>query len=118
LDAGLVPHALQLLDHEQAAEELETGLLKGGGMHAGGMEQELRFDAVDLGRVEQRLKEVLEQGLLDLVGGERDGLTGEAFAWLGIGAGPLAAESKYIADHGLGLLVDAEGIAGDLSCFN
>ena len=85
-------------------------------MNAGGMEQELRFDAVDVGRVEQRFEEVLEQGLFDLVGGERDGVFGNrGVAGFGIEAGPLAAEGEDVADDGLGFFVDAEGIAGDLS---
>jgi hypothetical protein len=32
------------------------------------VQQQLRFDAVDLRRVQQRFKKMLEEGLLDLVG--------------------------------------------------
>ena len=32
-----------------------------------------------------------------------------------LGCGRLAGQRKYVADHGLGLLVDAEGIAGNVA---
>ena len=51
---------------------LEPGFAKDAGMGAGGMQQQLRLDAIDLRRVEQRLEEMPEQGLFDFVRGESE----------------------------------------------
>jgi hypothetical protein len=50
------PESLELLDKEEPAEDLETGRAEEVGVLARGVEQKLRLDAVDVWRVEQRLK--------------------------------------------------------------
>jgi len=106
---GVGPETLELLDEEEAAEYFEAGIAKDAGVAAGVVEQELRLDAVDVGRIEQRFKEMREQGLLDLKGGLRR-----------IGVGSCAGrrwrtgKSEDIADDGLGFFVDAEGVTGHL----
>ncbi len=89
---------MKWLHHEEAAEDLEAGLAEGPGVSAGWVQKQLRFDAVDLRRVQQQLKEMPEQGFLHFVS-----------------RGRRAGQGKDVADNGLGLLVDAEGIAGDLA---
>src|SRR6476660_1412198 len=61
VDAGTAPVALEQLHHKVTTEKLESGLTEDLGMCAGWMKQQLRLDAIDVGGVEQRFKEVTEQ---------------------------------------------------------
>ena len=108
---SLIVHRRQGLDHEQAAIEGEAGLSKDGGKSAGGMEKELRLDAVHLGRILEGFEEVGQEHALDFARGlglsigERGG-SFDRMDWLVI-------DSEDIADDGFALLVNAEGVAGD-----
>jgi hypothetical protein len=46
------------LHHEEPAEYLEPGRLEYSRVDTGWMKQELRFNAVDLGRVDQRFEKM------------------------------------------------------------
>src|SRR5208282_265399 len=92
----------QLPHHEQAAEDLESRIAKDAGVRARGMKQQLRLDAVQRWRVEQRFKEMLEQRVFHFV--RRIGAKRNVRSRLGQG--------EYIADHGLRLLINAEDVAG------
>ena len=65
------------------------------------MQQQLGFDALHLRRVHDQLQQVLEQGLFDFMGRAA--------------VGAEAGQRKGVADDGLGLLVNAEGVADDLA---
>jgi hypothetical protein len=56
---------MKLLHHEKTPADLETRLAKDAGVYARRVQQKLRLYAVDMRRVQQRLKEMLQQGLLD-----------------------------------------------------
>ena len=71
------------------------------------MEKQLRLDAVDVRRVEQQLEEMPQQRFFRGVG--RAGPS--------VCAVRRAGQSEYIADDGLGLLVDAEHVARHLAGF-
>jgi hypothetical protein len=74
-------------NHEEAPKDLKAGTAKKIGMGAGGVEEQLRFNTIHLWRVEQQLKKVPQQRLLNFV--------------------VVRAGGKDIADDGLGLLVNA-----------
>ena len=105
---GRAAAACQRLHQEETAKDLKSGGAKGWSEAAGGMEQQLRLDAVDVRRVEQQFEEVPQQGFFAGVG--RAGGSVAAF----VGAG----ESEDIADHRLGLLVDAEDVTGHMAGFD
>jgi hypothetical protein len=64
--AGRGQEALQRPHHEKPAVHLETGIEEEGGMGARGVQQQLRFHAVNLRGVQEQLKKVAKQRLLDL----------------------------------------------------
>jgi hypothetical protein len=101
----LARSSCQRLHQEEAAIDSKSGGAKGRSEAAGGMEKQLRLDAVDMRRVEQQLEEVPQEHF---------------FASVGRAGGCVAAvrdagKSEDVADHRLGLLVDAEDVAGDIA---
>ena len=105
-EAGERPH------HEKPPMNLEAGIKKDAGVGAGGVEQQLGFHAVHLGRVLQQFEQVAEQRFLNLVSWGFASLAFAGGAPISVGAG----QRKDVADDGLGLLIDAEDIADDMAC--
>jgi hypothetical protein len=71
------------------------------------MEKQLRLDAVERRRVEQRLKKMPQESLFHFA--SRIGTESAACAGL--------REREDVADYSFGLLIDTEDISGDLACF-
>ena len=107
----LIVKRRQVLNHEQAAIEGESGVGKDVYQSAGRMEQELRLDAVHLRGILQGFKEVAQKHALDFARGLRASVRG----WAGVGGRKhrLGFDGEDIADDRLAFLVDAEGVAGD-----
>jgi hypothetical protein len=94
---GLIPQALERLDHEQPPENLKPRLAKHRGVGTRRVHQQLRFNAVDLRRVHQQLQQMPEQQIFNCPGRTR-----------------VVRHCKHIADDRLGFFVDAEDIADHL----
>ena len=82
--------------HEEAGEHGEASGEEDVVDGAGVVEEELRFDAVDVGGVEEQIEEVVEEGV-----GDAEGLGGVAGGGVGV------AYDGFVA------LVDTEGEAAD-----
>ena len=59
--------AIERAPHQEPPVVLEARIEEDAGVGAGGVQQQLRFDAIHLRRVHQQLKKVAQQRLLDLV---------------------------------------------------
>jgi len=65
--AGRGEKAIERAPHQEPPVALEARIKEDAGVRAGGMQQQLRFDAIHLRRVHQQLKKVAQQRLLDFV---------------------------------------------------
>ena len=84
--------------HEEPGVGLKASFEEAAIEEPGVVEEQLRFDATDVGRVEEKLDEAVEKDLGDLA------------ALLGI-----SCERVGVTDYGLVAFVDAEGVAGDFA---
>ncbi len=90
--------------HEDALVNLETLILEDALMRGVGVQQELRFDARDAGRVLEHFQQAYQQLVANL-GGRLSG----------IGAGFARGHGKDVADDGLVAFVNTEDVADDAS---